>query len=504
MVLQIIVPVASVSAFATQATQNAKTQKKQESTRQDPDASSKTTAAELKETDTVKWPKGPNPKDVNSRSAILMDLDSGTILYAKRMNKQYYPASITKVMTMMLVLENCKDLSQVITFSKDSIEKTYGSGIARDIGEKLTVEQCLYAVALESANECAYALAEKVGADMGGDYQTFIDAMNKRAKELGCKNTHFTNCNGLPNEKHLTTAYDMALISREAFKNEMFRKLISTVKYVIPKTNKKKEELTMFNHHRMICNNRTSQYLYSPAIGGKTGYTDEARNTLVTYAEKDGKRLLCVVMKAGMSFQYNETKSLFEYGFDNFRVVNVAEEDTRFDEESIGKSLKEQMGEGYELLMADIEPEARILLPKDAKIEDTTAKIKFSSAGESTEAVINYTYAGQKVGSAKVSLYLDQTKVAEEKTAEKKDSSPASGAAGILNQVFSTAEKIVSVAATYLDKLPFPLPIILPVAVVVVIILLIVLAAKRRRRRSRKREQMIEQHIGRTRRGPRW
>ena len=498
-ILITLVLTASVPAAVFAAPQNT------QSTLQDPDASSRTTAKKLVETDTEKWPDAPDPKNMNSQSAILMDLDTGTILYAKRMNTQRCPASITKIMTVMLVLENCKDLSQVITFSEDSIKKTYGSGIARDIGEKLTVEQCLYAVMLESANECAYALAEKVGADMGGDYQTFIDAMNKRAKELGCKHTHFTNCNGLPDQKHLTTAYDMALISREAYKNKTFRKLISTVKYVIPKTNKKKEELTMFNHHRMICNNRTSEYLYDPAVGGKTGYTDEALNTLVTYAEKDGKRLVCIVLRSGMSYQYKESIQLLEYGFNQFKRLNVSEKETRFDEESIAEEMKKQVNDQYELLLADIDPKAEILLPKDASIKDTKAKIVFNGKGEKLGAVIKYTYAGQKVGSAAVTLYLDQKTVAAAEQSED-PGEEADGVQGVLNRTFHAAKNGVSFVKGWLEQLPFPLPVVIPIVVVAVIILIIILLIRfgRRRRRSRKRRQMIEQHMGRSRRGPRW
>lgn len=134
------------------------------------------------------WPEGPA---IVSPSAIVMEVNTGTILYEKNSHQELYPASITKIMTTLLAIENCS-LDEVVTFSADAVFKNEGdtSHIARDLGEQMTLEQCLYAVMLESANECAYAVAEHVGAALGGDYRTFIDLMNKRAKELGCLNTH--------------------------------------------------------------------------------------------------------------------------------------------------------------------------------------------------------------------------------------------------------------------------------------------------------------------------
>ena len=182
------------------------------------------------------WPDGMSAK---SPSAIVMEVNTGTILYEKKIHKQYYPASITKIMTTLLAIDNC-DMDQSGTFSADAVYNNEGdtSHIARDLGEQLTVEQCLYGIMLESANECAYAIAEHVGEKLGGDYQTFIDLMNKRAKELGCQDTHFNNCNGLPDEKHYVSAYDMALISAAAYKNETFRIITGASSYTIPATNK--------------------------------------------------------------------------------------------------------------------------------------------------------------------------------------------------------------------------------------------------------------------------
>ena len=196
------------------------------------------------------WPDGVKTQ---SKSAIVMEVNTGTVLYEKKSHDKHYPASITKIMTVLLAIENC-DMDEVVTFSADAVFKNEGdtSHIARNLGEKLTMEQCLYAVMLESANECAYAVAEHVGQKLGGDYRTFIDRMNKRAKELGCTDTHFNNCNGLPDEDHWVSAYDMALISAEAYKNETFRMIAGSPSYTLPKTNKCKAEYPCHNHHKMI------------------------------------------------------------------------------------------------------------------------------------------------------------------------------------------------------------------------------------------------------------
>ena len=135
------------------------------------------------------WPEAP---DVQSASAIVMEASTGTILYEKNSMDAHYPASITKIMTTLLALEN-GNLSDTVTFSSDAVYKTEGSGIARDVGEQMTLEQCLYAVMLESANECAYAVAEHIG----GTMENFVSMMNQKAAELGCQNTHFNNPHGL-------------------------------------------------------------------------------------------------------------------------------------------------------------------------------------------------------------------------------------------------------------------------------------------------------------------
>lgn len=361
------------------------------------------------------WPSGI---DVESECAIIMEANTGTILYEKNIHEQCYPASITKIMTTMLALEN-SSLDETVTFSKDAVYNTEGSGIYRNVDEQMSMKDCLYAVMLESANECAYAVAEHVA---GGDYQKFIQMMNDKAKELGCTDTHFSNCNGLPDETHVTSCYDMALISREAIKNNMFRTLISTSRYDLPATNKS-EPLAMFNHHRMICANKGTAYLYDYAIGGKTGYTNAARNTLVTYAEKDGMMLICVLMKSGTVCQWTDTQRLFDYCFENFAVYNVANNETRFSDGISDSSSLSDKTEPF----AKLDPDAMIVLPTSAAFTDTQTEVNYDKVSENVLGTLVYKYADHILGTADVVMTgakVDPYKFTEGNTYTAKDDDP--------------------------------------------------------------------------------
>ena len=343
------------------------------------------------------WPEGVSTL---SKSAVVMEVNTGTILYEKKSHDRHYPASITKIMTVLLAIENC-DLDEMVTFSADAVFKNEGSTshIARNLDEQLTVEQCLYAIMLESANECAYAIAEHVGQKLGGDYRTFIDLMNTRAEELGCKDTHFNNCNGLPDKDHWVSAYDMALISAEAYKNETFRTIAGSPSYTIPKTNKCKSEFPCHNHHKMIYPYRgDDSQIYKYCTGGKTGYTTVANNTLVTYAEKDGMTLVCVVMDADSPDHYTDTRKLFDYCFENFQVLNIAENDTALAEDS-----KKEYGvlNTYEPYVK-LDENAYIIMPKGASFSDASYEKTESAQDGEMVASLTYTYAGHTVGNAHI------------------------------------------------------------------------------------------------------
>ena len=262
------------------------------------------------DTDSIEgWVKAPQ---IEGESAILVDMLSGTILYSKNADKAQYPASITKIMTGLLGCENL-DLSAKFTMTESaarSITESNSSSIYADTGEEFTVEQALMAVMLQSANEMTLAVAELTS----GSTKKFVEQMNLKARQLGCTNTHFNNPNGLPDETHYTTAADMAKIARAAWFNFTFRKFVTTGYYEIPPTNKFAETRYLLNHHKMMSG---QTYAYDGVLGGKTGYTEAAGNTLVTYAKNDNTYLVAVVMQS-VNGAYSDTKALLDYGFNNF------------------------------------------------------------------------------------------------------------------------------------------------------------------------------------------
>lgn len=336
------------------------------------------------------WPEGP---EVDSPCVILMEMSTGTVLYEKNSTEQNYPASITKIMTTLLALEN-SDLNEIVTFSTDAINNTEGSGIARDYGEQMTMEQCLYAVMLSSANECAYAVAEHVG----GTMENFVDMMNAKAQELGCKNTHFVNPHGLFDENHYTSCYDMALIAKAAYENETFRIITGTARYTIPPTNKHEEETALLNHNEMLYPWQHLKYRYEYCTGGKTGYTNVARTTLVTFAEKDGMKLVCVVMRTESPSQWTDSTNLFNYAFDNFQLFNIADNETAYD-----TSEAIEVGAlNHNKAFVELDDEACVVLPKTTEFADASSQIIYDANDEDVVGTLTYTYAGKLVGSADI------------------------------------------------------------------------------------------------------
>ena len=341
----------------------------------------------------VVWPSGVKTE---SESVVVLEEESGAILYEKHPNREYYPASITKIMTALVAIEN-SDMDEVVKFSEDAVYLNEGetSHIAREVGEKMTMEQCLYGMLLESANECAWAIAEQVG---DGDEKAFVKMMNRRAKEIGCKHTHFANPNGLPDEKHYTSAYDMALIAREAFQNKTLRTIVGTRAYTIPPTNKHSDPTLLNNHHAMLNYYRTNKYLYDGCLGGKTGYTVVAQNTLVTYAKRNGMTLVCVVMNAPSPGYYTDTIRLFDYCFDNFVTYPVAETGGL---SSAAKQNAGRMAESVELFSVD--DDATVVLPKTASVLDTEVSVEpLPDTGDGVVGELIFTYGDHYVGGGKL------------------------------------------------------------------------------------------------------
>lgn len=259
------------------------------------------------------WPSGPS---IEGQAAYVLEMNTGTVLYAKNADLQLYPASITKIMTALLACEHL-DMNGKLVMSQSA---AYGiepgsSSIYADTGEEFTMEQALMALMLESANEIALGLAEETS----GSVKKFVELMNQRARNIGCANTHFNNPNGLTDETHYTTVHDMALIAKTAWLNPYFRKFCTTLSYEIPPTNIRTEALPMLNHHKMMPG---GAYAYDGVLGGKTGYTMAAGNTLVTYARKNGLSVVCVVMNS-INGAYADTASLLDYAFTQFSVAEI-------------------------------------------------------------------------------------------------------------------------------------------------------------------------------------
>lgn len=265
---------------------------------------------------TTEYPDDPSREpDLVCGAAIVMDVATGQVLYEKNAYETKYPASITKILTTLIALENNVNFDETITMSENAIWgiERNSTNIGLDVGEKVTVRDLLYATMVQSANECAYALAELIA----GDISSFSELMNKRAEEIGCTNTHFVTPNGLHDDNHYTCAYDMALITKEALKHDTFREISGTLSYVVPETNLADETRPLWNGNKMINPANSSYYEYCE--GGKTGYTTMANNTLVTFSKKDGLELICVILDCdGWEYTYTDSKALYNYCYNNY------------------------------------------------------------------------------------------------------------------------------------------------------------------------------------------
>lgn len=247
--------------------------------------------------------------EIAAESVILYDVTHDRVLYEKNADTKRYPASITKLMTALLVLENA-GLNEMVTYSETAVTKLESGAVTLSLqaGDKVSVKDSLYGLMLKSANEVANGLAEHVGGSLSG----FAEMMNAKAKALGCTGTNFVNPNGLNNTEHYTTARDMAKIAKAAFENEKLCEITSTTSYRFPAT-KAAAARTISMGHKMIYEN-DSRY-YSGIVGGKTGYTSLAGNTLVTCVERNGVRMIAVILKSRSS-HYPDTKALFDYGYE--------------------------------------------------------------------------------------------------------------------------------------------------------------------------------------------
>ena len=419
---------------------------------------------------TADWPQGPA---VWAESAVVMDLDSGTFLYSKNMDVAKYPASITKILTTLIAIEHSRP-SEKVTFSENAV---YGieqgsSNIGIRLGENLTMEDCLYGMMLESANEVCIAVAEHIS----GSVDAFVELMNQKAASLGCTNTHFTNPNGLPDENHYTTAHDMALIAQAAYNNATFRKVCQTTTYCIGKTNKCGEERWLSNHHKMLPDR---DYTYEGCTGGKTGFTQAALNTLVTYAERNGRRLVCVSLR---------TNGLLDYGFNNFQNYSIFNRKTWAD----AKMLYPSLYFGQPETVANLRPTCTVTLPAgmDLSSIETTC-----NPGDGT-LCRSYTYNQYPVGSESIPDTAIQALLHSEPTniCKKSGSAAASDlgnsaketASGIFQKVLAFVAPVGTIIISVFTAVPWYYSV-LGGMLLLIIIMEIVLAVKKKKRRKKKK-----------------
>lgn len=279
---------------------------------------------------------------INGEAAILIDYDTKEVLYEKNINEKLYPASTTKMMTAILAIER-GNLSDIITVDQEVVDLTKGSHIALEPGEQLTLEQLLYALLVQSANDAALAIGKYVSGSVDG----FVALMNEKAIEIGATNTNYVNPNGLHDDKHVSTAHDLALIGQYVMQNETYRQIASTVTYTIEPTNIKTEprylKLTnklLFSSEKVDVDGHMVPAKYDGAAGVKTGYTGQAQSCLVSFAERGEQRLIAVVLKASGNNVYSDSHKLLNYGFGSFSNVHISNKNEFIDNVKVTNGLQ--------------------------------------------------------------------------------------------------------------------------------------------------------------------
>ncbi len=344
------------------------------------------------------WPQGPQ---IGAGGAILMEANTGTILYAKNIDDRFYPASTTKILTALVAIEN-SEMNETVSFSQEAVF-SIGKGTSNmgmDVGQSISMEQCLYGILVYSANEVCNAVGEHIAGSIDG----YVDMMNQKAKELGCTNSHFVTTNGLHDENHYTTPRDLATIACAFFSNQTLTKMSNTNHYYIPPTATQPDDIDLWTHNSLTA----GTYSYDGYIGGKTGFTSDSRQTLVSCAERNGIKLICVIMQEESPNQFLDTIALFDYGFNNFQKVNIAENETNY---TISDS--DLFNTDSDIFFSNdpiitIDPADSVIIPNTITFADLTSSLSYETSGpeepDSLLATIQYQYQGQNVGKASVTL----------------------------------------------------------------------------------------------------
>ena len=341
--------------------------------------------------------------DIRAKAALLVEAETGTVLYDKNAHDELSIASTTKIMSALLIFEAIERgelrMDQSVTATASALRGLPEDGSTADIveGETLTVEQLLYCMLVVSANETCNILGETVA----GSVDAFVERMNQRAQELGCKNTHFANTTGLTQSGHYSCAYDLYLITREAMTFDDFMTIVNTKSYEIPPTNKTEEERVLHSTNALISNWRMTGYLYSGAQGIKTGTTDAAGHCLVSSAIRGSRTLISVVLgceevkseKGGTRVEsFTETARLFDWGFDNFAPRQVLDANELIQEVPV--ALSKQVS----TVAVHPAEDANAMLPKDLDVAELTRTVTLDS-----ETALAPITAGDRLGEITVS-----------------------------------------------------------------------------------------------------
>lgn len=435
-------------------------------------------------------PEWPSDTGIMADGGIVVDMDSGAVIYGQRIRVGYFPASITKLLTALVVLEHA-ELDDIVTFSNDAVnnvESGSGNKLKIEVGDKLSVKDCLYMLLLVSSNQAGNALAEHVA----GSRDDFVDMMNEKIKELGCTDSHFKNPSGLNDPEQIVTPYDMSLIARACFSNSQLLEIASSKKYRVNSTINNPDGANITMEHKMLVE---SDYTYEGAIAGKTGFTSLAGNTLVTLAERDGRRLIAIVLKGSQPQYYIDDTTLLDFGFNKFKNMNVAEYETEY---TSGDEEIQVGAKSYASSDLLIDPAAVVTLPKDAEFTDLTKSLHTELTGDYPEgavAFIQYSYNDRKVGNAYLCL---KDPVVQ---AGNSDSGASEGAAGGTPEALDKPDK--TPAETDQAGLPLFVKILLGTGAAIVLgagITIAVMIYRRRKeeewelamRRERRRQRLKE------------
>ena len=340
-------------------------------------------------------PDWPRDTGVQAEAGIVVDMDSGAVLFGQNIHLPYPPASITKLLTALVVLEHCQ-LDETVEFSEtavNSVESDSGNKLGSVAGDRLSVEDCLYGMLLESSNQAANALAEHTA----GSIPDFVEMMNEKIAQLGCTESHFDNPSGLNGDTQYVSAYDMAIIARAAFSNEELLTISSTLSRKLAGTANYPGGITVENENRLI---KPDDELYYPsAKAGKTGYLIAAGNTLVTYGEENGRRLVSVILKGQPRQYFMDARTLMEFGFRDFKNIAPAESEGRY---VTGEEVLHLDRGDFACQDLMIDPAAVITLPNGASLEDADVTLDALPAEYSERAVgqLTYTYNDRVIGTA--------------------------------------------------------------------------------------------------------